>query len=127
VTSGPSLHNRRAFLLVAEQLIKAAVRAERPVIALFLDVDHLKVINGTYGHAEGDRALRLVADALRGACRDSDVIGRISGDEFGVLRAEAQAPDGVEGRIRASVAAPVVVVGHSSRPFEWGVGRRTAT
>ena len=98
------LHNRRSFILLAEQAVKEAARAERPVIALFLDVDHLKEINDRYGHAEGDRALRLVADGLRAACRSSDIIGRLSGDEFAVLLAEAHEPDGLEGRVRRRIA-----------------------
>ena len=98
------LHNRRSFILLTEQAIKEAARAQRPVIALFLDVDHLKEINDCYGHAEGDRALRLVAAGLRAACRTSDIIGRLSGDEFAVLLAEAHEMDGLEGRVRGRIA-----------------------
>jgi diguanylate cyclase (GGDEF)-like protein/PAS domain S-box-containing protein len=98
------LHNRRSFILLAEQAIKEAARARRPVIALFVDVDHLKEINDRLGHSEGDRALRLVAGALRAACRESDIVGRLSGDEFAVLLAEAHQQDGLEGRVRARVA-----------------------
>jgi len=98
------LHNRRSFMLLAEQAVKEAARARRPVIVLFLDVDGLKAINDTRGHAEGDRALRLVAGALRAACRESDIIGRLSGDEFAVLLAEAHELDGLEGRVRCRVA-----------------------
>ena len=98
------LHNRRSFLLLAEQAAKEAARARRPVIALFVDVDGLKVINDQHGHAEGDRALRLIAWALRSACRDSDIIGRLSGDEFAIVLAEAHELDGLEGRVRRCVA-----------------------
>jgi diguanylate cyclase (GGDEF)-like protein/PAS domain S-box-containing protein len=98
------LHNRRSFMLLAEQALKEAARAKRPVIALFLDVDHLKAINDHHGHAEGDRALRLVAHALRAACRESDIIGRLSGDEFAIVLAEAHQLDGLEGRVRCRVA-----------------------
>ena len=97
------LHNRRAFMLLAEQAMKEATRAQRPVFGVFVDVDHLKTINDTYGHAEGDRALRLVAGALRAACRESDIVGRLSGDEFAILLAEALEMDGVEGRVRSHV------------------------
>jgi diguanylate cyclase (GGDEF)-like protein len=97
------LNNRRSFMLLAQQELKAAARAQRPLIALYLDVDHLKSINDTYGHAEGDRALRLVADALRAACRESDIIGRLSGDEFAIVLAEAHELDGLEGRVRGRV------------------------
>jgi diguanylate cyclase (GGDEF)-like protein len=98
------LHNRRSFILLAEQALKEAARAGRPVIALFLDVDGLKAINDTHGHQEGNRALRLVAGALRAACRDSDIIGRLSGDEFAILLAEAHGLDGLDGRVRCRVA-----------------------
>jgi len=97
------LHNRRSFMLLAQQELKAAARAQRPLIALYLDVDDLKEINDTYGHAEGDRALRLVADALRAACRDSDIIGRLSGDEFAIVLADAHELDGLEGRVRCRI------------------------
>ena len=98
------LRNRRSFMLLAEQAMKEAVRAGRPVIALFLDVDGLKLINDNYGHAAGDRALRLVAGALQAACRESDIVGRLSGDEFAIVPAEASALDGLEGRVRSRVA-----------------------
>jgi two-component system cell cycle response regulator len=98
------LHNRRSFVLLAEQGLKEAARAGRPAIALFLDVDGLKAINDNYGHREGNRALRLVAGALRAACRDSDIVSRISGDEFAILLAEAHELDGLEGRVRCRVA-----------------------
>ena len=98
------LHNRRSFMLLAEQALKEAARAKRPLIALFLDVDGLKAINDTHGHAAGDRALRLVAGALRAACRESDIVGRLSGDEFAVVLAEANELDGLEGRVRTRVA-----------------------
>jgi diguanylate cyclase (GGDEF)-like protein len=98
------LHNRRSFMLLAEQALKEAARAQRPLITLFLDVDNLKAINDTHGHAEGDRALRLIAGALRAACRGSDIIGRLSGDEFAIVLAEAHEVDGLEGRVRCRVA-----------------------
>ena len=113
------LHNRRSFMLLAEQALKEAVRAQRPLITLFLDVDHLKEINDTHGHAEGDRALRLVAGALRAACRDSDIIGRLSGDEFAIVLAEAHALDGLEGRVRARVAQAAE---HTDYPLSVSIG-----
>lgn len=106
------LHNRRSFILLAEQALKEAARAGRPVIALFLDVDGLKAINDNYGHREGNRALRLVAGALRAACRDSDIVSRLSGDEFAILLAEAHQLDGLEGRVRCRVAEAAKTVAY---------------
>ena len=98
------LHNRRAFILLAEHAVKEAVRAHRPVIALVADVDDLKAINDTWGHAEGDRALQQVADALQGSCREADIVGRLSGDEFAILLAETHDLDGLERRVRDRLA-----------------------
>ena len=98
------LHNRRSFMLLAGQALKEAIRAQRPFFALFLDVDDLKAINDTHGHAEGDRALCLIAGALQAACRESDIIGRLSGDEFAIVLAEAYEVDGLEDRVRRRVA-----------------------
>jgi len=78
------LHNRRSFMLLAEQALKEAARAKRPLITLFLDVDGLKAINDEHGHVAGDRALRWVAEVLR-ANRRTDRCARLGGDEFAAL------------------------------------------
>jgi diguanylate cyclase (GGDEF)-like protein len=54
----------------------------RPASLLFFDLNDFKAINDSYGHADGDRALVSFAEVLRGALRESDVIGRLGGDEF---------------------------------------------
>ena len=113
------LHNRRSFMLLAEQALKEAARAGRPLITLFLDVDGLKAINDTHGHAAGDRALRLIAGALRAACRDSDIIGRLSGDEFAIVLAEAHELDGLEGRVRSRIAQAAE---HTEYPLSVSIG-----
>jgi diguanylate cyclase (GGDEF)-like protein/PAS domain S-box-containing protein len=113
------LHNRRAFLLLADQAAKESLRANRPVIAVFVDVDHLKAINDAFGHTAGDQALRLVADALRASCRSSDIVARLSGDEFAILLAEATELDGIERRIRRHVTAAAATVDH---PLSVSVG-----
>jgi diguanylate cyclase (GGDEF)-like protein len=104
------LHNRRSFILLAQQAIKESFRARRPVLARFVVVDGVNNIQDQHGHAEGDRALRLVADGLRSACRSSDIIGRLHGDEFAVLLSEAHEMDGLEDRIRRCVADAAAVL-----------------
>jgi diguanylate cyclase (GGDEF)-like protein/PAS domain S-box-containing protein len=79
------LYNRRGFLTLCEQQLKIAERAEKSVVLLFIDLDHMKWINDTFGHQEGDRALVETAAILRKTFRESDIIGRLGGDEFGVL------------------------------------------
>ncbi len=68
----------------AEERIRTALREgqEKGGILILLDLDDLKVINDTYGHAQGDRAIRGIADVLTGHFRSSDIIGRLGGDEF---------------------------------------------
>jgi diguanylate cyclase (GGDEF)-like protein/PAS domain S-box-containing protein len=82
------LRNRRGFLLLAVPLLALTQRTGTGATLLYFDVNGLKVINDTYGHAAGDTALMTVADLLRETFRDSDVVGRVGGDEFCVLAAE---------------------------------------
>lgn len=83
------LYNRRGFLTLAERHLKQAVRKKSGVYLLFADLDGLKIINDTYGHLEGDRALVDAADILRSSFRSADIIARLGGDEFTVFPIEA--------------------------------------
>jgi len=83
------LYNRRGFITLAEQQIKAANRAKRAMLLTFIDCDGLKGINDTLGHEEGDRALIDMANVLRQTFRESDIIARLGGDEFAVLSIDA--------------------------------------
>ena len=83
------LYNRRGFITLAEQQIRAANRAKRSMLLTFIDCDGLKRINDTLGHEEGDRALIDTADVLRQTFRESDIIARLGGDEFAVLSIDA--------------------------------------
>ncbi|MBW0015119.1 MAG: GGDEF domain-containing protein [Mycobacterium sp.] len=76
--------------------------------ALLIDIDQFKAINDTFGHPAGDEVLRASAQRLRASTREVDAVGRIGGDEFLVLVADAQ-PDEVADmaeRIRAAQAEP---------------------
>jgi diguanylate cyclase (GGDEF)-like protein len=79
------IYNRRGFMTIAHQQAKLAQRTQSHWMIVFADVDDLKKINDTHGHAEGDQALREVARLLISTFRESDVIARIGGDEFAVL------------------------------------------
>jgi diguanylate cyclase (GGDEF)-like protein len=85
--------NRRGFLASAAQQLKLAYRDRQNVLLLFCDLDGLKKINDSFGHAEGDLALVRAADALEETFRDSDVLARLGGDEFAILAWEASIPD----------------------------------
>ncbi len=79
------LNNRRGFALLAEQQLRVAHREVEASLLFYFDVDDFKVVNDTWGHAEGDLALRHIAKALRATFRASDIIARLGGDEFAVL------------------------------------------
>jgi len=80
------LPNRELLRDRMEQAIHSASRLDNAFIGvLFIDLDHFKKINDTYGHAAGDTVLVEVADRLRGCVRESDTVARLGGDEFVVL------------------------------------------
>ena len=79
------LYNRRGFMAFADQHLKLARRTARGLWLVLAEVDGLKQINDTLGRREGDRALLTTAEILRATFRDSDVVARLSGDEFSVL------------------------------------------
>ncbi len=87
------LYNRRAFYALASQQLKVMRRRGRGFLLFFADVDHLKEINDSYGHREGDLALIRAAEALERTFRNSDILARLSGDEFAVLALEASCQD----------------------------------
>jgi diguanylate cyclase (GGDEF)-like protein/PAS domain S-box-containing protein len=79
------LNNRRGFFTFGLQQMKIAKRLKEDNYLVFLDIDYLKEVNDLHGHAVGDLLLQGVAVILRRTLRESDVIGRIGGDEFAVL------------------------------------------
>jgi len=83
--------NARAFARELAQELGRNRRYGRPLALIYLDLDDFKKVNDAHGHATGDAVLRLVADAMRGAVRSADVVGRLGGDEFGVLMPETDA------------------------------------
>ena len=81
------LYNRRGFLILTDQQIKMSNGTGRSLLLVFADVDGLKIINDTLGHHPGDLALMETAHVLREAFRETDILGRLSGDEFVALLA----------------------------------------
>jgi len=79
------LYNRRYFQQEFQREIARSRRTGSPFSVLILDLDDFKSINDRFGHQEGDRVLRRVADTLRRGCRAVDVVARWGGEEFAVL------------------------------------------
>jgi diguanylate cyclase (GGDEF)-like protein len=101
------LNNRRGFMILATGLLKFARRAAYSVCLLYIDLDSLKYINDTFGHAAGDTAITHFARILTETFRDSDVIGRLGGDEFVVLIIDATESDltSMQVRLQSNVDA----------------------
>jgi len=88
------LPNRRLFRSHLKQALTLARRNQRRIAVLFVDLDHFKTINDSWGHAAGDRLLQSAAKWLKSCLRASDVVARLGGDEFIILLPEiAQAED----------------------------------
>ena len=103
------LQNRRAFSLFAEQELARARRHGRTPVVVFADLDGLKQINDQHGHAAGDGAIRLVANALRSIFRETDIVARWSGDEFVALMVDGseEASQLIASRLDAAIAGLV--------------------
>ncbi|HET9123323.1 MAG TPA: EAL domain-containing protein [Solirubrobacteraceae bacterium] len=84
-----NLFNRRRFEQELERIVSECVRYERCAALLVLDLDGFKQVNDLHGHAAGDEILVKVGTILQASVRDSDVVGRLGGDEFGVIVQEA--------------------------------------
>ncbi|MDD5372715.1 MAG: GGDEF domain-containing protein [Sulfurimonas sp.] len=81
-----TLHNRRYFDLVFDNLLKAQKRARQTLAFIIVDIDHFKQYNDTYGHQAGDETLKAVANCLKNSLRrEGDFAFRLGGEEFGVL------------------------------------------
>ena len=79
------IYNRRGFFALVEHQLKLSKRQKRGIFMLYADLDHLKEINDTFGHQEGDLALIETANILKDNFRESDIVARIGGDEFVVV------------------------------------------
>jgi len=111
------LNNRRGLQTVGEQALYGARRAGMPVAILFIDIDGLKQINDTLGHAAGDDALRTIASVIQSSVCRGDVAARIGGDEFCVLLLN-QVGEDLERVLTQITAGAQAARAERSLPFE---------
>jgi diguanylate cyclase (GGDEF)-like protein len=107
-----NLLNRRSFVRQLEAEVERSRRYNRPLALLVFDLNELKALNDTYGHAAGDEALELVATTLTAGLRRGDHAFRIGGDEFAVLLTEATETD-------AYAAAARIARALETAPTKW--------
>ena len=83
------IYNRNGFVQASEELsTEDCVEKHRDIMLMFIDLDGLKVINDTYGHSTGDKAICSIADVLVDSCQDGEIFCRFGGDEFIVFGAD---------------------------------------
>jgi diguanylate cyclase (GGDEF)-like protein len=106
------LLNRRAFLADAESLLQQQVARDRPIAVLLIDLDHFKSINDRFGHTVGDKVLQIFAKTTRAGLRQTDLVGRLGGEEFTVVLADAGMDNAylVADRLRKAFTAAAAVV-----------------
>ncbi len=104
--------NRRAFVRELSRMMSYVERYGTANSILFFDINDMKTINDTYGHAAGDAALLHVAEILLASVRESDVVGRLGGDEFGVILAQVE--EKTAGEKAASLAEAI-----RKQPLVW--------
>ncbi|SDL85702.1 diguanylate cyclase (GGDEF) domain-containing protein [Franzmannia pantelleriensis] len=100
------LFNRRYFMKRLTQTFALYQRNGQQAVVMLLDIDHFKAVNDTYGHAMGDQVLMRLADLFKERFRQTDVVGRLGGEEFAVLLVDSCLEDaaGVAEEIRGALA-----------------------
>jgi len=106
------LLNRRAFLQDAEVLLRRQIERDRPIGVLLIDLDHFKSINDRFGHATGDKVLQIFAKVAQANLRQNDLIGRLGGEEFTVVLADASIDNAylVADRLRNAFAVAAAAI-----------------
>ena len=118
------IDNRRNLLEKVQLEIDRALRYGLTVAFLMMDIDHFKVVNDTYGHDAGDRVLQRVGALLHETVRAPDHVGRLGGEEFGILLTNVTPQLGAEiaEQMRRKVAALVVTYGDAEISFTVSIG-----
>jgi diguanylate cyclase (GGDEF)-like protein len=113
------LYNRRRFQELAEREIQRANRTKSHMSLLFMDIDHFKSFNDTFGHETGDSILKAVGDHLKKTFRNTDISARWGGEEFVVLLTDAELGEGLK---RADRLREEIEKMPAQRPFTISVG-----
>lgn len=132
--------NRRAFERELSREIALAARYGTPLSLIFIDLDRFKLINDRFGHATGDRVIQHIAQTLTDNVRQTDIIGRLGGDEFGIALTHAEPGDAktkarqLEALIDALIvrdanddSLPPVNLGASCGTVTWAPGMNAAS
>jgi diguanylate cyclase (GGDEF)-like protein len=118
------ISNRRGFLALAKHSLAVCKRHDFSATLLFFDLNKFKVINDSFGHKEGDNALRAFSDCLLFSFRESDIIARLGGDEFVVLISN-QEPIDIDKAVKRlkSNLSEINLLNNPDYDIEYSIGR----
>lgn len=121
--------NRHEFMRRAQAEMVRARRYDHPLSVLMLDLDYFKYINDTYGHRVGDDALGTFAEACRECLRETDVFGRLGGEEFAIVLTETQvrAAKKAAERLRKTLAVAAIDTGKGPTNITTSIGLSAMT
>lgn len=116
--------NRRSFFEIGNGELARSHRYKRSLTLLMMDIDHFKAFNDTYGHAAGDLVLKAFADECMRTLREQDVLGRLGGEEFGVVLPEIDMDTAVviAERLRQNLMDLETVVDDNALKFTVSIG-----
>ena len=124
------LLNRRALVRELGRIRTFAQRYGTAASLVYFDLDDLKGVNDRFGHAAGDAALKTVAERLLASVRESDIVGRMGGDEFAVILVQARPGDVAEAKaasLALAIEAEPLHFGDWSAPLHVSFGVREIT
>ncbi len=110
------LPNRALFMDRLEQTIKDAKRNQEKFALFFMDLDHFKQINDTYGHATGDKVLQAITQRFTTSHRENDTLARLSGDEFTLIMKNVHSKESIyllAEKIRKKIQQPLEIDGYT--------------
>lgn len=115
--------NRRWLTSSGEVEIKKATRHRQPASILMVDIDHFKAVNDTWGHPTGDRVIRSLAKAMVSNLRDTDIVGRLGGEEFAAVlpNTEAEGAFALANRLREFIESAAAIESDDGTPVGFTV------
>ena len=118
------LSNRRAFMAALDRSVARSADGRKELAYAIFDIDRFKSINDTHGHAVGDAVIAEVARRALAAFRARDLVGRIGGEEFGVILPAANRTEAMDAcaRMRAAIEAKPITIGREAIPVTVSIG-----
>ncbi|NMP30209.1 GGDEF domain-containing protein [Thalassotalea sp. M1531] len=117
------IHNRRSFFERAEERLKLAQRSQQRCCLFVIDLDHFKQINDSMGHGAGDQALCTFTEIVNRRVRETDVFGRLGGEEFALLVTEGLSTAKLVGeRLVSDIASEKITVNDTSFSISASIG-----